>query len=49
MDGQIICHCVREDCSNCPMRETGTSGILAEWHFFHKHEEKDNFNNNKED
>ena len=25
-----ICHCVSRDCSKCPMRQTGTSGILAE-------------------
>ena len=25
-----ICHCVSHDCSECPMRHTGTSGVLAE-------------------
>ena len=30
---QIICHCVSTDCSNCPMRKTGTSGIKAEQSF----------------
>ena len=30
LDWQIICHCVSHDCSKCPMRKTGTSGVLAE-------------------
>lgn len=25
-----ICHCASRDCSKCPMRQTGTSGVLAE-------------------
>lgn len=29
-DGQVICHCVSNDCSKCPMRNIGTSGIKAE-------------------
>lgn len=29
-DGQVICHCASRDCSKCPMRQTGTSGVLAE-------------------
>lgn len=40
----IICHCVSQDCSNCPMRNTGTSGVKAEWNFFHRN---NNNNNNK--
>lgn len=32
---RIICHCASKDCSNCPMRNTGTSGVKAEWNFFH--------------
>ncbi len=30
MTGQILCHCVSSDCSRCPMRHTGTSGVRAE-------------------
>lgn len=25
-----ICHCVKTDCSNCPMRNIGTGGIRYE-------------------
>mgnify|MGYP003571250030 CR=1 FL=1 len=25
-----ICHCVKTDCSNCPMRNIGTAGIKYE-------------------
>lgn len=32
---QIMCHCVSQDCSNCPMKNTGTVGSLAEWNFFY--------------
>ena len=34
----IICHCASNDCSNCPMKNIGTSGILAELDFFHKNQ-----------
>ena len=38
---QIICHCVSQDCSNCPMKNTGTAGVLAEYDFFHNHDKND--------
>ena len=41
----IICHCVSQDCFNCPMRKIGTSGTLAEWDFFHRNEENKNDKN----
>ena len=37
---QIMCHCVSQDCSNCPMKNTGTAGVLAEWNFFHRSVDK---------
>ena len=38
--GQIICHCVAKDCSNCPMKNKGTSGILAKYDSFYKYDKK---------
>jgi len=36
---QVICNCVSDDCSNCPMKNIGTAGSLAEWNFFHNYDE----------
>ena len=37
---QVICHCVSQDCSNCPMKNIGTAGILAEFEFFHNYDKE---------
>ena len=49
MNDDIICHCVSSDCSNCPMRNIGTSGMKAEYHFFHQYNEKNNDAKNNSD
>lgn len=47
---QIMCHCASQDCSNCPMKNTGTVGVLAEYDFFHNYNENnENNENNKSD